>query len=164
MPDGGGPVSLVTSTGEPLDRLPDVIRPGTTAVVLNEAGEVLLEKRADNGFWGLPGDSVEKGESVAEAIVSEVREETGLDVDVKRLIGVYSDPRFYSITRYPNGDVVQYVTACFECEARGGELRMSEESTDIGYFPVDALPEQTVLSHRIRLKDALERRVEPFIR
>ena len=55
MPDGGGPVSLVTSTGEPLDRLPDVIRPGTTAVVLNEAGEVLLEKRADNGFWGLPG-------------------------------------------------------------------------------------------------------------
>ncbi len=164
MPDGGGPVSLVTSTGEPLDRLPDVIRPGTTAVVLNEAGEVLLEKRADNGFWGLPGGSVDKGESVAEAIVREVREETGLDVDVKRLIGVYSDPRFYSITRYPNGDVVQYVTACFECEARGGELRMSEESTDIGYFPVDALPEQTVLSHRIRLKDALERRVEPFIR
>ena len=164
MPEGDGSVSLVTSTGEPLDRLPAVVRPGTTAVVLNEVGEVLLEKRADNGFWGLPGGAVDRGESVAQGIVREVREETGLDVDVKRLIGVYSDPRFYSIVRYPNGDVVQYVTACFECEARGGELQVSEESTDIGYFPVGALPEKTLLSHRIRLKDALERRAEPFIR
>ena len=72
MPEGGGPVSLVTSTGEPLARLPDVVRPGTTAVVLNEVGEDLLEKWADNGFWVLPGGSVDRGESVAWAIVREV--------------------------------------------------------------------------------------------
>ena len=69
------------------------IRPAVAAVIHNGDGRILLQRRSDNGLWGLPGGSVEIGESVRDAIVREVREETGLTVEVLRLIGVYSDPR-----------------------------------------------------------------------
>ena len=164
MPKSGGSVTLVTSTGEPLDRLPDVIRPGTTAVVLNELGEVLLEKRADNGFWGLPGGAVDVGESVEQAVKREVMEETALVVEVKRLVGVYSDPRRNNIHTYPSGSVVNWVAIVFECVRVDGELRISNESTDIGYFHVDDLPESTLLSHVIRISDATGSAEGPFIR
>lgn len=52
----------------------------------------------------------------------------------------------------------------FECEASSGELRISEESTDIGYFPTNALPEDTMIGTRMRVEDAVAKRVEPFIR
>jgi ADP-ribose pyrophosphatase YjhB (NUDIX family) len=69
------------------------LRPGVAAVIPNGEGRILLQRRSDNGLWGLPGGSVEIGESVRDAILREVREETGLSVEVVRLIGVYSDPR-----------------------------------------------------------------------
>ena len=63
------------------------IRPSVLAVILNERRELLLQRRSDNGQWGLPGGSVEIGESVTEAIQREVEEETGLRVEVVRLVG-----------------------------------------------------------------------------
>ena len=60
---------------------------------------VLLQRRDDNGRWGLPGGSVEPGESVRTAVIREVHEETGLDVEPLRLIGVYSDPANEAIAR-----------------------------------------------------------------
>jgi ADP-ribose pyrophosphatase YjhB (NUDIX family) len=63
------------------------------AVVLDGEGRILLQRRSDNGLWGLPGGSVEIGEAVRDAIKREVREETGLTVEVVRLIGVYSNPK-----------------------------------------------------------------------
>lgn len=96
--------------------------------------------------------------------IREVLEETGLHVTVKRLIGIYSDPEQYSILSYPWGLVVHYVTILFECEYQSGELTVSEESTDIGYFPPDALPEKTMLSYHLRIKDALAGQELPFIR
>ena len=151
------------NTGRPLESPPGAIRPGVCAVTFNAAGEVLLEKRSDNGFWGLPGGAVEIGESVQDAVVREVREETGLHVTITRLVGIYSDPNFHTISRYPDGNVVHWVTVCFECERRSGELAISEESTDIGYFPADSLPEQTLLAHRMRIQHTLARRAEPYI-
>lgn len=156
--------SFFDSTGQPLSKPPETIQPGTTAVIFNSQGEILLEKRSDNGFWGMPGGAVDAGESVQQAIIREVREETGLQVRVKRLVGIYSDPQYYAIARYRDGKTVHYVSTCFECERIGGELRISEESTDIRYFPIAALPENLLLSHRIRIQDALTYRVEPFIR
>ena len=88
-------------------RAPKEIRPGTAALIFNEQGEVLLHKRSDNGFWSVPGGAVDIGESVQQAIVREALEETGLHVTVKRLIGIYSDPKHYTISTYPGGDVVQ---------------------------------------------------------
>ena len=93
-----------------------------------------------------------------------MREETGLHVCVVRLVGVYSDPRNYMITHYPGGDIVHNVSLCFVCERVAGTLQLSDESTDLGYFPLDALPEPMMPSHLIRLKDVLAQQREPFIR
>ena len=83
---------MVDSSGQPLSKMPDSILPSTNGVVFNNRGEVLLQKRADNGCWGLPGGRVDIGESVEQGAVREVLEETGINVTVKRLIGIYSDP------------------------------------------------------------------------
>ena len=155
---------LFDSTGQPLQSMPDAIRPSTNGVIFNERGEILLQKRSDNGFWALPGGAVDIGESVEQGVMREVLEETGLHVIVKRLIGIYSDPKLYVIASYPGGDIVHYVTLLFECERQSGELAISDESTDIGYFPLDALPEKVLLSLRIRIQDTLSNQVLPFIR
>ena len=155
---------LFDITGQPLQRMPDAIRPGTNGVVFNERREILLQKRSDNGFWALPGGAVDIGESVEQGAIREVFEETGLHVTVKRLIGIYSDPKLCVIASYPGGDVVHYVTMLFECERQSGELAISEESTDIGYFPPDGLPQNILLSHVLRIQDTLENQVLPFIR
>ena len=164
MADPNSFSQMVDSSGQPLSKMPDSILPSTNGVVFNSRGEVLLQKRADNGYWGLPGGRVDIGESVEQGAIREVLEETGLHVTVKRLIGIYSDPKQYSILSYPWGLVVQYVTLVFECEYQSGQLAISEESTDIGYFPPDALPDKTMLSYHLRIKDALAGQELPFIR
>jgi len=164
MAEHSTPVPFLDSTGKPLPRLPQVIRPGTCAAVFNEQGEILLQKRSDNGFWSMPGGAVDPGESVEQGALREVWEETGLRVRMVRLVGVYSDPCHYMITHYPGGDIVHNVSLCFVCERVSGTLQLSDESTDIGYFPVEALPEPMMPSHLIRLKDVLAQQREPFIR
>ena len=155
---------FVDNTGARLDRAPDAVRTATNGVIFDSRGHVLLQLRADNGFWGLPGGNVDVGESVEEGTIREVFEETGLHTKVTRLIGIYSDPDLYSIMRYPDGTLIQYVTLVFACDYESGELAYSDESTDIGYFPPDELPENTLLSHRIRIEDALSGSTEPFIK
>ena len=155
---------FVDSTGSPIYKMPDAIRPGATAIIFNESGEVLLQKRSDNGWWSLPGGGMDIGESIEQCVIREVFEETGLQVTVTRLVGISSDPEQHSVMSYPDGAVVQYVGAYFECETRSGELRISEESTDIGYFAVGGLPDNTLISSRQRIEDAAANRAEPFIR
>ena len=105
---------------------------------------------------------MEIGEAVADAIRREVREETGLEVAVVRLVGVYSDPA-WQVVRYPDGRVVHYVTTCFECRATGGTLATSPETLALGYFDPAALPEDTVPQHRLRIADAVRGYGGPFI-
>ena len=140
-----------------------VIRPGVAAVILSSGG-VLLQRRDDNGQWGLPGGGVEPGESVRRAIVREVAEETGLEFEPIRLIGVYSDPANHQIVTYPNGAVIHYVSSVFECAIRGGTLACGPESLELGFFPPDALPADTLAISRIRIVDALANQVGAFIR
>lgn len=130
------------------------IRPSVSAVILNSQRELLLQRRSDNEEWGLPGGSMEIGESVSDAIRREVREETGLLVDVVRLVGVYSDPRL-QVVRYPDGHVVHFITTCFECRTVGGRLQTCPETLELRYFEPAALPETLVPLHRIRISDAL---------
>ena len=152
------------STGTPLTKIPDRLGAAANGFIRDKTGKILLQQRADNGFWGLPGGQVELGESVEQCVVREVYEETGLEALVERLIGIYSGPESYPFMRYPNGTIVHYVTHVFICDLVAGALRLSSESTDIGYFAADALPAQTLLSHRIRIEDALTGLVYPFIR
>jgi len=140
-----------------------VIRPGVAAVIFEE-GRVLLQRRDDTGRWGLPGGGVEPGESVRQALIREVREETGLEVEPLRLIGVYSDPLHHQIVTYPDGNVVHYVSSVFECVVRAGTLECGEESLELDWFDPERLPEDLMLISTIRIRDALAGQVGAFVR
>lgn len=140
-----------------------MIRLGSSAIIFDEGGKVLLTRRTDNGLWCLPGGAMEPGESAAEACVREVAEETGLQVRVKRLVGVYSDPD--QLVVYPDGTKVHIVALSFEAEVLGGEMELSSETTDIGYFTlaeIESMP--MVMPHVRRMEDALSGRAEAFIK
>jgi len=115
------------------------ILPGAAGMIRDAKGRVLLQRRRDNGLWGFPGGLVDLGESATDAVIREFREEVGLDVAVKRLIGVYTSPAFDRV--YPNGDASQLFISFFDCEVIGGELHAQEsEVLEIGWFDLDRLP------------------------
>jgi 8-oxo-dGTP pyrophosphatase MutT (NUDIX family) len=123
------------STGAPLAKMPDRLGVAANGFIRDKTGKILLQQRADNGFWGMPGGNVELGESVEQTAMREVYEETGLEVRVERLIGIYSEPETYPFMRYPDGTIVHYVTHVFICEPTAGALQLSSESTDIALAP-----------------------------
>jgi ADP-ribose pyrophosphatase YjhB (NUDIX family) len=139
------------------------IRPAVSAVIFDRRGRLLLQQRSDGGQWGLPGGSVEIGESVRDAVIREVREETGLIVAVRRLVGVYSMPSL-QLVRYPDGNVWHHVSVSFECAVRGGSLTACDETLALEYFPLQRLPPTLLHHHRVRIRDASSRKVAPFIR
>jgi ADP-ribose pyrophosphatase YjhB (NUDIX family) len=139
------------------------VRPSVSALIFDRRGYLLLQQRSDGGQWGLPGGSVEIGESVTAAVIREVREETGLAVVVRRMVGVYSDPE-RQIVRYPNGNVWHYVNVCFECAVRGGELTTCDETLALRYFPPGRLPRTLLANHRIRIRDGRVRQTAAFVR
>jgi ADP-ribose pyrophosphatase YjhB (NUDIX family) len=139
------------------------VRPSASAVIFDRRGRLLLQQRSDGGQWGLPGGSVEIGESVTDAAVREVREETGLIVTVRRLVGVYSDPA-RQVVRYPDGNVWHYVNVCFECVVRGGTLTTCDETLSLRYVSPTRLPRTLLPNHRIRIRDACSRRAAAFVR
>jgi len=139
------------------------IRLGCSAAIFDERGRILLTRRADNGQWCLPGGRMESGESVAEACEREVLEETGLNVRVKRLVGVYSHPD--QLVVYPDGHKAHIVALHFEAETIGGELGLSNETTDFGYFTLQALEGLEFLGrHKERILDTLEKHPEALIK
>lgn len=139
------------------------VRPSVSTVIFDRRGRLLLQQRSDGGQWGLPGGSVEIGESVTDAIRREVAEETGRAVAVRRVVGIYSDPR-RQVVRYPDGNVWHYVNVCFECAVRGGALQLSDETLVLGYFAVSGLPRTLLPNHRIRIRAAGRRHVTAFVR
>jgi 8-oxo-dGTP pyrophosphatase MutT (NUDIX family) len=139
------------------------VRPSASAVIFDRRGRLLLQQRSDGGQWGLPGGSVEIGESVSQAVIREVREETGLDVAIRRLVGVYSEPAL-QVVRYPDGNVWHYVTVCFECVVRGGELATCDETLALRWVSPRRLPATLLANHRIRIRDAGRRQAAAFIR
>jgi 8-oxo-dGTP diphosphatase len=138
--------------------------PAVAAIIRDELGRVLLIRRGDGRGWSLPGGIMEPGEGVVDSLVREVHEETGLEVEPVRLVGVYSDPVLLHVT-YPNGDQAQFVSSTFECHVLSGELRADgDESLEVAYFSPDTLPEQVVCDHAIRIHDALGGREAAFFR
>jgi len=140
------------------------LRFGCSAVIFNETRtKALLTRRTDNGLWCIPGGAMESGESVAEACIREVVEETGLRVSVKRLVGVYSNPN--QLVVYPDGNKVHIVVMSFETEIIGGELGLSNETTDAGFFSVKEMETMPMHGkHKERVEDALLNLAEALIK
>lgn len=139
------------------------LRLGCTAIIFDENQRVLLTRRTDNGQWCLPGGAMDSGESAAEACEREVREETGLHVRVKRFVGVYSDP--HQLIIYPDGNKVFVVALSFEAEIIGGELGLSNETTDAGFFSMPEMENMPMLgNHKSRVMDALLNQAEAIIK
>ena len=131
---------------------------GAAAVIFNEQGHVLLQKRGDTGRWGLVGGGIDPDEAPADAVVREAWEETGLLVEPVRIIGVYGGPDFHLV--YPNGDEVAITSIAFECRVVGGTLTADgEESLALAYFPPEDVLDDTAIPARMRLRirHALER-------
>jgi ADP-ribose pyrophosphatase YjhB (NUDIX family) len=137
------------------------IRLGCSAAIFDNEGRILLTRRADNGQWCLPGGGMEPGESPSEAAVREVKEETGLTVRVKRLVGVYSDPN--QLVVYADGTKAQIVAIHFEAEVTGGILGLSEETSAFGWFSQKEVEGMELLGHhKQRALDAWAGTVEAF--
>lgn len=132
------------------------VRVGVGVIVLDSRGWILLEKRSDCGMWGLPGGRIEPGESVTEAAVREVKEETGLNVEITRLLGVYSEPESHIVTFLDNGDVVHLVDILLEAKIISGELSISSESEALHFFNPTALPSDIVPPALAPLQDFLQ--------
>jgi ADP-ribose pyrophosphatase YjhB (NUDIX family) len=134
---------------------PNSIVPAVTAVVLDPEGRVLLIHRADNDRWALPGGQVEVGERVADTVVREVREETGIDVEVLGLIGVYSDPKH--VIAYDDGEIRQQFALSFRARPVGGTLRSSDESSEVRWIaPGDIESLDIHPSMRMRVEHGLD--------
>jgi ADP-ribose pyrophosphatase YjhB (NUDIX family) len=131
------------------------LRLGCSAVIFGDNRQsVLLTRRTDNGQWCLPGGMIEPGESVAEGCEREVFEETGLRVRVLRLTGVYSNPN--RLTIYPDGNKAHVIVLNFEVELIGGELGLSDETTQAQFFPIKEAQQMDLFhGHAEHIRDTL---------
>jgi ADP-ribose pyrophosphatase YjhB (NUDIX family) len=136
--------------------------PGASAIVADDQGRILLQRRSDNARWALPGGVMDIGESIGQAIVREVREETGFEVEPEDIVGVYSDPGH--VFAYDDGEVRQQFSICFVCRMVGGELQVSKESSEVAFFSPEEIEGLDVHeSIRLRIQHYLERRPRPVI-
>ena len=132
------------------------VRVGVGVVVMDENGCILLEKRSDCGLWGLPGGKIEPGESIVEAALREVKEETGLTVKINRLLGVYSEPEDRIVTFLDNGDVVHLVDILLEATVISGELSCGSESEEVRFFDPEDFPADIAPPAKAPLQDVLK--------
>ncbi|MFI0939881.1 NUDIX domain-containing protein [Streptomyces sp. NPDC021020] len=141
---------------------PNSLVVAASAVVTDDEGRILLQRRTDNSLWALPGGGMEMTDSLPGAAVREVKEETGLDVEITGLVGTYTDPRH--IIAYTNGEVRRQFNVCFTARVISGSLAISDESTELRFISsgeIDQLPMHH--TQRLRLGHFLENRSTPYL-
>ncbi len=124
-----------------------------SAIVVDNEGNVLLIRRSDNELWSIPGGRMEIGESLSEAAVREVLEETGIHARPIRVTGIYSSPR--SVVAYEDGEIRQQFSVCFECEPIAGSIQTSDESLEVGFYNEQAIQSMAV-------SDSIRRRINDY--
>jgi ADP-ribose pyrophosphatase YjhB (NUDIX family) len=139
---------------DPTAPAPNSLVPAASAIVVDDQGRILLHRRQDNDMWALPGGKMELGESLADCAIREVKEETGLDVQVVGIVGTYTDPKH--VFGYDDGEVRQEFSICFHARITGGELAVSNESFEVAFHEAETIATLPMVdSIRLRVTDYL---------
>lgn len=131
------------------------VKPSATAFVLRD-GAVLLTCRSDNGNWSMPGGAHDPGESLSMTAVRETKEETGIDVTLTGVAGIYTDPR-HVIHYTSNDEVRQEFTVVYRADYVSGEPTPSTETTIVDWVPIDRIDGLRMdRSQRMRIQWAID--------
>jgi ADP-ribose pyrophosphatase YjhB (NUDIX family) len=132
-----------------------------SAFIQDDEGRILMIRRTDNDLYAIPGGQLELGETLAQAAVREVREETGIECEVTGVIGLYSNPNH--VIAYDDGEVRQEFSICFRAAPNSGEIHTSEESKEVNWVPPEDLHNLNIHpSIALRIDHALLSRAEVF--
>ncbi|MGW2332155.1 NUDIX domain-containing protein [Streptomyces sp. NPDC001700] len=141
---------------------PNSLVAAASAVVADDEGRILLQRRRDSGLWALPGGGMEMTDSLPGAAVREVKEETGFDVEITGLVGTYTDPRH--VIAYSDGEVRRQFNVCFTARVTGGLLAISDESTELRFVPPEELADLPMHhTQRLRIQHFLDHRDHPHL-
>ncbi len=121
---------------------------GVFGIIKDKQDRVLLVLRNDYNFWNLPGGGLEQGESPWQGVIREVKEETGYDVEVVKLSGIYTEPG------------QNEVIFAFECKIIDGETTLNKEAKKIQYFAFQEIPKNTFQQHIERIEDLLKHKTD----
>lgn len=137
--------------------------PSVNVVVVNDRGELLMIRRSDNNNWAVPGGAIDLGESVSQAAIRETKEESGIDVEITGIVGIYSDPK-HVILYTSNGETRQEFSIVLTARPFGGEPTPSDETTEVRWVPVAEVGALAMdRSMRIRINDYLDGKESPII-
>lgn len=115
-----------------------IILNASAVVITNDKNQILLQKRSDNHLWGLPGGLMELEDSITECAIREVKEETNLDVELERFIGVFSNP----FMRWRKADYAKIISYAFTAKIIGSTMKINDhESLELRYFDYESLPQ-----------------------
>ena len=130
------------------------IRLGVAVALINLENNILLERRQDCGWWGVTGGKLDLGETIQECAVREINEECGLRIEKKdlKLVGVYSNPEEGRILQYPDNRV-HLIDVVYLMKRKFSQLRKSDESLELKFFPLNALPNLIVPPAVAPIKD-----------
>jgi ADP-ribose pyrophosphatase YjhB (NUDIX family) len=128
----GGDMTRVDYLDDPNAPKANSIAVAVSAFIQDDQGRILMIRRTDNDLYSIPGGQVEPGETLTQAAVREVKEETGIDIQVVGLIGIYSDPSH--VIAYDDGEVRQEFSICFRARPTGGRLTTSDESSEVAWL------------------------------
>ena len=132
-----------------------------SAFIQDDEGRILMIRRTDNDLYSIPGGQLELGETLSQAAVREVREETGIECEVTGVIGLYSNPSH--VIAYDDGEVRQEFSICFRAVPVGGEVRTSNESKEVKWVLSNNVGEMKVHpSIMLRINHALSGRASAY--
>ncbi|WP_280332544.1 NUDIX hydrolase [Nocardia wallacei] len=156
-------MSRVEYYDDPNAPQPNSIVVAATAFVRDADNRVLLIQRSDNRLWAIPGGAQDFGEYITETAVRETREETGIDIEVTCLVGIYSDPRH--IMAYSDGEVRQQFSICFKAHPTGTDtLKPSPESPNVRWTSRNELATLPIHpSIRLRINHGYATLPHPYI-